>query len=310
MNSKVQPIFLISLPRSGSTLLQKMLMSHDEIASHAEPWFLLPLIYGMKVGGIKTEYGQKQAYKALDNIYKSLSNHQSDYEEEIKNMALGVYKKLSGSKPLFLDKTPRYYLILEELHRIFPNAKFIYLYRNPASVFASMIEAFNHNSARRLDHLEMDLYIGPKKIVQSYNKHKDVSHFVSYESLVSSPNKTIKSLCQYLGVKYNESMLTDFVFQKIEGHGDELGAKKYNSLKNNSEKWKKIINTKYRRYRLKNYMEKVSESYLYTGGYDRNEIIKQISSLNCPNKYYEYLLGFEEVCIKLIKKIFRHKTMR
>ena len=36
------PIFLFSLPRSGSTLLQRVLMSHKDIASVAEPWLMLP----------------------------------------------------------------------------------------------------------------------------------------------------------------------------------------------------------------------------------------------------------------------------
>ena len=42
--NKATPIFIISLPRSGSTLLQRILTSHESVASASEPWLLLPLI--------------------------------------------------------------------------------------------------------------------------------------------------------------------------------------------------------------------------------------------------------------------------
>ena len=44
-------IFLISLPRSGSTLLQKMLTVSPEIYSVAEPWLMLPLAFMLKKEG-------------------------------------------------------------------------------------------------------------------------------------------------------------------------------------------------------------------------------------------------------------------
>jgi len=38
------PIFILSLLRAGSTLLQRILMGHKDIASVTEPWFLLPFV--------------------------------------------------------------------------------------------------------------------------------------------------------------------------------------------------------------------------------------------------------------------------
>ena len=42
--NQVKPVFIFSLPRSGSTLLQRVLTGHSEISSFAEPHFLLPLV--------------------------------------------------------------------------------------------------------------------------------------------------------------------------------------------------------------------------------------------------------------------------
>ena len=46
----------------------------------------------------------------------------------------------------FLDKTPRYYLILKELEQVFPDAKFIFLFRNPVQIYASMLSTWGKDT--------------------------------------------------------------------------------------------------------------------------------------------------------------------
>ncbi|MBA3701438.1 MAG: sulfotransferase [Rubrobacteraceae bacterium] len=45
---KSTPLFLLSLPRSGSTLAQRFLAAHDAIATASEPWILLPYFYTLR----------------------------------------------------------------------------------------------------------------------------------------------------------------------------------------------------------------------------------------------------------------------
>ncbi|MBT8101022.1 MAG: sulfotransferase, partial [Gammaproteobacteria bacterium] len=52
----LRPVFLLSLPRSGSTLLQRMLMTHPAISSVPEPWLLLPIFYPRRTSGHSAEY--------------------------------------------------------------------------------------------------------------------------------------------------------------------------------------------------------------------------------------------------------------
>ena len=61
-------IFLISLPRSGSTMLQRVLVGHSEIESSAEPWLMLPLVYSRRENGITAEYGGDWARLATDEF--------------------------------------------------------------------------------------------------------------------------------------------------------------------------------------------------------------------------------------------------
>jgi hypothetical protein len=45
MSARPTPLFLLSLPRSGSTLAQRILAAHAGIATTSEPWILLPYLY-------------------------------------------------------------------------------------------------------------------------------------------------------------------------------------------------------------------------------------------------------------------------
>lgn len=308
----VTPIFLISLPRSGSTLLQKNLMVHPSIASHSEPWFLLPLIYGMKSKGIKTEYGQKSATIALGHLYESLGS-KSKYKGEVKKFALNMYKYLSEDKvQFFLDKTPRYFYILEDLIDIFPEAKFIVLLRNPVSVFASNIEAFSGNSIRRLDHLDNDFKKGPEKIARFLDLHGNKNNVLSitYENLTSSPESSLKKVCQFLGVDFVPEMVTDFSSQSLEGYGDHLGAKRFKVIKKDESKWKKIIDSRLRKKELLSYLEHYSDRYLEHAAFSKKSLIEEVQ-LYKPHKFLlrEYFFWFEMVVIRFIKNILKYKTI-
>jgi hypothetical protein len=68
----VTPIFLLSLPRSGSTLVQRVLAAHDGVATAAEPWILLPQIYALRTEGAYAEYGHALATRAIGDFARNL----------------------------------------------------------------------------------------------------------------------------------------------------------------------------------------------------------------------------------------------
>ena len=67
-----RPLFLLSLPRAGSTVVQRVLAAHEGIATASEPWVLLPQLYARRLEGIYTEYGQLQSTKALSDFATAL----------------------------------------------------------------------------------------------------------------------------------------------------------------------------------------------------------------------------------------------
>src|SRR5689334_9524712 len=113
----VKPLFILSLPRSGSTLLQRVLAADKQIASVAEPWVLLPFVYALREQGSSAEYGHSLACMALKDFFLELPNGRQDFLSAIGSAMRELYWKATEAKEAryFLDKTPRYALIADEI---------------------------------------------------------------------------------------------------------------------------------------------------------------------------------------------------
>ena len=113
---KPEPLFLFSLPRSGSTLLQRMLSSHSQITTQSELWFLIPLIETMGPGYSKSMYDRKTLARAHTHLRTMLPGGEADYEEALRAFADVLYTKLAVRDSMYiLDKTPRYYLMIDQI---------------------------------------------------------------------------------------------------------------------------------------------------------------------------------------------------
>lgn len=303
----VQPVFIISLPRSGSTLLQRILMAHDGIASHAEPWFLLPLISMQKRNNIKTRYGHIQSANAIQNIIKTTS--QEVIDSACRNFALEVYTQLSEKEAYFLDKTPRYYYIINDLYRVFPDAKFIYLLRNPVEIYNSMIQEFKGKSTRRLDHLDGDLINGTKLIAEAIAKYgqNENTFVVQYDEVCIEPVKTVSSIQKFLGLDEDPEIVSRFPLQVLHGHGDSSGMKKYQDnvgIKISNFDHSSTFLAKYYFYALSN---KLDIRYLNLVRQTKQQMLSDLKKSRTKFRIVELFYLMEIVFIKMLKRIV-HKN--
>ena len=147
-----------------------------------------PINYALKSEGLFSEYNQGWSTIALKDFILELPKRQTDYNQELKNFVLSLYEKANKKNALyFLDKTPRYYLIIPEIVDIFPDAKFIFLFRDPLQILSSIIKTFNHNSLC-LHRYHIDLFRGPKLLADGYRQILSKSIAVNFESLIRSLN--------------------------------------------------------------------------------------------------------------------------
>jgi len=302
------PIFLISLPRSGSTFLQKILMSHLEVDSSSETWFLLPLFYMDKKEGVKAEYGHQTSVYAYKNIMLNVANKSFKYDL-IRKFSESIYNELGSGASYFLDKTPRYYLILDEIYKCFPGAKFIVLFRNPVSLFASNIDYFLEGKMRRLDHLDHDFYTGPNLIGSFVQSYTDEVHIVRYEDLISNPESTVENICDYLNIPYQKDMINEsFKVKLAYGLSDNNSETKYKKVRENDIKWKGVIDSRVRKIRLLSYLRKYPSNYLDIAGYSIDKLISSVS-LHSVHKIgvVDFIFWLEEIAIRAIKRLMRYK---
>lgn len=280
------PIFLFSLPRSGSTLLQRVLMSHKEVASVAEPWLLLPFSYAYKKKGVLTEYAHNVSYAAFEDFISNLPNKEDDYYNALGTFASTLYdKQCPNNEKYFLDKTPRYYHIIPQIAKAFPDAKFVFLFRNPIHVMSSMMQTWSDGRFKNMYSYERDLNYGPKALSDGYELLKDKAYAIQYEEYVQDPQRYTEELCEYLEIEFDEKMLSSFASQDTKGRmGDPTGVKEYKSVDTKSlEKWKKTFDTKYRKEYIKRYIESIDKKVFNIQGYDKQVLLDEINSLESRN---------------------------
>lgn len=203
-------IFLVSQPRAGSTLLQRILGAHPEIHTVGEPWLMLHPLHALKASGYRADYDEAAARQALGYFLDTLPHGSTEYVEAVRYMAAYLYGRaleVSG-KRLFLDKTPRYYFVIPELLKVFPSARFIVLFRNPLSVLYSMMEAWTEPTSSMLTRKVVpDLIEAPKLLVDGVAVLGSKATTVKYEELVADPESQIRRLCDALNVGFHARLI-------------------------------------------------------------------------------------------------------
>ena len=161
-------IFIVSQPRSGSTLLQSILSNNDYINTASESWLLLPFLNIFDSSLIEAKYNQQLAVTGIFD-FANKAGGKDVLIEKLKDFLLSVYGPLSiGNVKYVLDKTPRYYEILPYIKKVFPEAKIILLKRNPFAVLNSIIDTWGDtNTIADLYLFKRDILYAPF-LIQSF----------------------------------------------------------------------------------------------------------------------------------------------
>lgn len=276
-----RPLFLLSLPRSGSTLVQRILAGHDQIATTPEPWILLPQIYALRERGIYAEYGQTPAARAIREFSERLPGGPMDYQTELRGFVSRLYDRASsGGETYFLDKTPRYHHIVDDLFDLFPDGKFVFLWRNPLSIAASISETWGHGRWN-VEKYRADLYDGVAHLVAASASHQDRSIAVRFEELLDPSSGIWERLFGYLQLEFDPGLLSSFSAVQLRARmGDPTGSQAYRSLSTEPiDKWRSSISNPVRKRWCKVYLRWIGERRLGTMGYDLRDLLQELSGV-------------------------------
>lgn len=204
-----QLIFIISQPRAGSTMLQRILGNHPSIHTGSEPWLMLYPFYALRQKGYEAEFDAHIASVALKDFLSTLPHGENVYYEGVRRMYSYLYQQalIKSNKPFFLDKTPRYYFIIPELYRTFPDAHYIILLRNPMAVVCSILKTWVKKNWFKLERLKHDLCVAPHFLLKSAEQLGMNRIVVLYEDILRDPNNEIERICRWIGIDFSSEII-------------------------------------------------------------------------------------------------------
>jgi hypothetical protein len=272
-----RPLFLFSVPRSGSTVVQRVLAAHEGVATTSEPWLLLPQLYAARLDGIYTEYGQLQSTKALADFSKALNGGEDAYAAELRRFISRLYEGASPEGAMyFLDKTPRYYLVVEDIFRVFPDARFVFLWRNPLAVLASIIQTWAHGKWS-FGWWRMDLFDGLAALVAAYERHAGSAHAVRYEDLLDPAGPAWPQLFSYLELPFDQAAVERFAETELNGRMGDPTMTRYRSLSDEPrDKWMATMANPFRKAWCRRYLRWIGRERLGAMGYDLDALLDEL----------------------------------
>ncbi len=190
------PIFIVGLPRTGTTLTERIVSSHSQVESADETFYLQRAI--RRVGGVVSKENMSPA------IIEAAAK--KDIGRIAKGYLNAVDYRLSD-RPIFIDKLPENFLYLGFIAKAFPDAKMIHLRRDPMdSCFALYKQSF-FKFAYTLENLGK-YYVAYDRLRSHWEEVlKDRLIEVEYESLVADHEGQTRILPDKLRPAFEQACL-------------------------------------------------------------------------------------------------------
>ncbi len=203
VNDKIYPIFIIGLPRSGSTLIEAIISSSDykNINSLGECHVINTSIF--------EQIGPK-IYRDDFNLNNfSFEINLKILSETVNEKYLNFNNDHKFNKQIIIDKSLENFFNIDAILKIYPNAKFLHTFRNPLdsiiSIYQSMLPELSwaHSIENIINYI--DTYIN---VIDFYkNKYPDVIMDINLEQFTQNSEKISKEIYNFCRLNWNKKVL-------------------------------------------------------------------------------------------------------
>jgi tetratricopeptide (TPR) repeat protein len=201
------PIFIVGLPRAGSTLIEQILASHSLVEGTVELPDVPQIARDLAGGGDRNEQIEDQDARFFSRLAALDSGALRALGEQYLH-STRVHRK--SSAPFFVDKMPNNCLFVGLIYLMLPNAKIIDARRHP---LGCCLSAFKQHFARG-QNFTYDL----SEVGRYYHDYVDLMahidrelpgrvHRVFYESMIENTEEEVRRLLDYCGLPFEESCL-------------------------------------------------------------------------------------------------------
>ncbi|HMD74124.1 MAG TPA: sulfotransferase [Steroidobacteraceae bacterium] len=192
------PVFIVGLPRSGSTLIERILGSHSSLTSAGElNCFALALV----------DAARARAGRALPRRELVALSAMLDFAALGRDYLRRAHDSFGGAGR-FIDKMPLNYLYCGLILRALPNAKIIHVTRHPMAVAYAMYKTlFKHGYPFSYDLTDIARYYGAyRRLMDHWRRSSPGAIYeVSYEGLVADQLGETRGLLAHCGLDWEES---------------------------------------------------------------------------------------------------------
>lgn len=193
------PCFVLGLPRTGTTLTERIISSHSTVQTVGETEFIEFVL--------RRESGVQTKERMTPEIVREAARCDS---QKIARGYLDIVDYSLGDEPIFIDKLPYNFLYIGFIAKAFPNAKIVHLNRHPLDTgFAMYKQVFTwaFKFSYTLDDIA-EFYIAYAKLMDHWRMLLgDRLIDVSYEALVSDQEGQTRMLLDKLGLPFETACL-------------------------------------------------------------------------------------------------------
>ena len=204
-----EQIFVLGMPRSGTTLIESILAGHSKIRDYDELEFFNQQAHFIGITN-PAENGLEGKISTLSN--NLLSAPQDGFVNIGKQfISQHGFDKFKGIHKV--DKMPLNFRALGFIAMVFPNAKIIHSMRHPIdtclSIYKNPLRGFNRTFANDLEALGK-FYIEYAELMRHWQNVLPLQiHEVRYEDMVSEPERHAKDMISYIGLDWEDSCLEE-----------------------------------------------------------------------------------------------------
>jgi len=282
-------LFIIGPPRSGSTLLNRMLGAHPRVHAPAEPHIMTPLAHlGYFERVDAAPYDPIISQLGMRELVPNLPEQEESYVEALRAYTDALYAGLiqGNSAHYLIDKTPAYALVLNFITRIYPEARYVVLTRHPMAIWSSVIDSFydgdfeaahQHNPLleRYVPAMARFLRDPPSRMLR-----------IRYEALVAEPEQAMREFCGFADLEFEPSMV-DYGGDGGEksaarGLGDPMTvAGQTRPVTDSLDKWaKQLAGRPERVEQCRTILAQLDDRDLETWGFSRQAITDQLDGID------------------------------
>ena len=225
--SKKKAIFIIGLPRSGTTLVEQIISSHSNVYGAGELMDLSKIIFDNVFDVSKDDINLK-------------NQNEIDYES-LGNTYLSNLKRFKLGNKIITDKAPLNFRWVGFLKLMLPDSKIIHCNRNKNDNFLSIyINAFESDMSWVYSEDNINHYYSCYKDLMNF-WHKKMPNFIydcNYENLIENTETTVREILKFCDLQWEEDCL-DFKKNKKPIYTASVNQVRKGIYKTSQNKWKK-----------------------------------------------------------------------